>query len=140
MLIIQQKRNAGLSGSRSLCEPHARGVQLRVPKLSGPQGDGVAFRTSCRWSRILSGTILMKFSQTAPPSTIVGKKRGSGGGQICGGKNAHSKPSCEFTHICMLTFLRSPTSISEQIISQLKGDFSKLLKRQNPLPFFKAAT
>lgn len=140
MLIIQQKRNAGLSGSRSLCEPHARGVQLRVPKLSGPQGDGVAFRTSCRWSRILSGTILMKFSQTAPPSTIVGKKRGSGGGQICGGKNAHRKPSCEFTHICMLTFLRSPTSISEQIISQLKGDFSKLLKRQNPLPFFKAAT
>lgn len=68
------------------------------------------------------------------------KKRGSGWRSNLWEKSAHSKRSCEFTHICMLTFLRSPTSISEQIINQFKEDFSKLLKRQNPLPFFKAAT
>lgn len=38
-------------------------------------------------------------------------------------------------HICLLTFLRNLAVISKCIINQLKEDFFKLLKIQNPPPF-----
>lgn len=71
--------------------------------------------------------VIMNFSQTIPPSTILGEKEGE--------RWRSNKYGKKLIHIYMLTFLRNPAVISKWIINQLKEDFFKLLKIQSPLPF-----